>query len=372
VSVDDLVSQLVQLIQDPGDNPRRTAIAAAILFAVFLIVVVVALLFLPEDAEEAETGEFGGEEGSAHRAGGARQGAVLRWIMGGATVLMVLMIVGGGVAADRYSRDTRFCLRCHVSLTASVSWEGSTHADVACIRCHETPGFGGGLATRLRGVQNAAAALSRDAPPTAVVLENRACASCHENDLADTLSSNNIRVRHEDFADQVSCKQCHGRVGHQPREVKSGALPGGVMWTCADCHDGRTAANECSTCHERDMAMKAADTGGFAKIDLPGPSTCRGCHDLTGCNACHGIEMPHPADWSDPKMHAPRGAFDRGTCSRCHDRNCTECHIGLHDSHGPDWREEHKEATDGTTCTRRCHDKTKVGVDMCTLCHPNR
>ncbi len=368
MSWSDLVSELAQLLQNPGENPRRTAIAAAFVFVLFMTVVVAALIFLPESDEE-EMGEREPEADGGDTRGKRRLSSL---IMGVGMVVMVLLIVGVIGVGDHYSRDTRLCARCHVPSGAVESWQASTHPSVECIVCHGGSGLMGGLELRLRGVQNALATGRQTGASTLVGVDYQACASCHVEDLDGTRSWNNVRVRHAEFVDGIPCAQCHGRVGHQPAGVTMGALPRSIMSTCADCHDGATADRACTTCHERDFALASIDSGGLAKVDLPGPSTCKGCHDLTGCTNCHGIEMPHPPDWGDPKVHAPQGAFDTAVCIRCHDRGCTECHRGIHDNHGADWKQTHSENPDGSWCTQRCHDADKVGKNMCALCHTNR
>lgn len=145
------------------------------------------------------------------------------------------------------------------------------------------------------------------------------------------------------------------------------AASSAIMTTCTDCHDGKTASRECGTCHVGDIAYAGNGPDAYARVELTSPTTCEGCHPLDGCYECHGIEMPHPEGWADPKMHAPSGAFDTTVCVTCHDPGCTDCHMQIHVNHGPNWRTEHQTA-DRSYCTR-CHDPNKVGTDMCRLCH---
>lgn len=369
MSWDELVRQLTELISNPGSDPRRLAIVAAFVFLLLMTAVVAILLFLPDSDQEEEEAEDGEERRTTP---GPKKRSLAGLLMTGGIAIMLIVIAAAVIGADRFARDTRICAQCHYSAAVSESWAASTHASVGCMSCHGGPGLTGALDLRLRGMQNGLSTLLSSSPAAPVVVDYEACSSCHARELSGTRTSNHLRVRHSDFADEVPCKQCHGRVGHQPEGVRRGALTRGVMSSCADCHDGQTASSECSTCHERDFALASMDSGGFAKVDLPAPTTCRGCHELTRCTACHGIEMPHPANWKDPKQHAPAGAFDQTVCSRCHDRTCSECHRAIHDNHGPEWKVAHQENPDGTWCTLRCHDKTKVGENMCALCHEGR
>jgi hypothetical protein len=155
-------------------------------------------------------------------------------------------------------------------------------------------------------------------------------------------------------------------VGHDRADEQSLAYPA-IMTSCADCHDGVTASRECDTCHVGDIADAGGGTAEFDLVRLEPPTTCQGCHSLEGCTECHGIEMPHPPGWGDPRNHARSGAFDTDLCVRCHDEMCSPCHSQIHTSHVPDWRTGHRNA-ERVTCPQ-CHDETKVGTDMCTLCH---
>ncbi len=374
MSFTDLADKVAGLLRHPADNPRRTAIAMGFIFVLFLAAVVVALLFLPKSDEEEELEEtFGESEDGQFASAGAKRRRPLDLVMSVATAAILLVVIAAVLAGDHYSRSTSLCLQCHLPAATAESWKTSTHASVDCIVCHRSPGgLSGAFDTRLRGVQNGIAAAFPGKSATIVIVDTDSCVSCHKADLEGTKTFNGITIRHTDFIDQVSCKQCHGRVGHQASGTIVGAAASAVMSACADCHDGKTASKECTTCHQGDFALANKDSGGFAKVDLPAPATCRGCHDLTGCTTCHGIEMPHPPNWADPKVHAKAGAFDTTVCVRCHDSTCSPCHSQIHGSHGAGYKEEHKKSTDGTWCTLRCHEKDKVGTDMCTLCHSKR
>lgn len=355
-----LLQQFVQTVQDPTADPRRTVVLIAIGLLIFLVVAVVVFILLPPEKGE-DVDEWASEEPPPVQS--ARHSNVLLVL----SLLLVLVVLVGFAYGDRRSRQDAACRSCHVLQPVVDSWEASSHPKVACIECHASPGVFGGVETRVRAVtdlvKNLGGTVTLSAPAT-VNQDN--CRSCHAKALSGVLTVGNLRVRHLDFADRLPCSQCHGRVGHDPAGAKSPASSA-IMTTCADCHDGKTASSGCSTCHVGDIAQAGSGPAEYALVQLAAPTTCSGCHSLEGCTECHGIEMPHPQGWADPKRHAPSGAFDTKICVLCHDAGCTECHMQIHVNHGANWKTEHRTA-DSSTCIR-CHDAQKVGTDMCRLCH---
>ncbi|MCL4368749.1 MAG: hypothetical protein M1337_06245, partial [Actinobacteria bacterium] len=293
------------------------------------------------------------------------------WASRTAIGVVILAAVVGAVWGDHWSRRTSTCAACHVLEPIVQTWTDGSHADVECVACHDSQGAFGGVETRVRAAFDVVANLS--APRTVlapVVVDQAGCRSCHASQMRGVVTAGRMRVRHADFVSGVSCALCHGRVGHQTAGAASGGLASGVMSLCAECHDGVKAPKACSTCHVGDISGVGTGGNSFAKIDLGVPKTCRGCHSLERCTACHGIEMPHPKGWGDPKQHARAGAFDTTVCVRCHDANCQQCHTMIHSNHGPQWRTEHQRG-DPTRCSGFCHNRDRVGDNMCLLCHPS-
>ena len=356
-----LLQQFVETVQDPTADPRRTVALIAIGLLLFLIVAVLVFILLPPEKREDDD-EWAIEAPTPIQTG--RQSKILLAV----TLLLILVVLVGFAYGDRRGRQDAACRSCHVLQPVVDSWEASSHPTVACIECHASPGVFGGVETRVRALADLAKNLGGTKTLTAPATVNQDnCRSCHEKELSGVLTVGNLRVRHLDFVDRLPCRQCHGRVGHDPAGAKSPA-PSAMMTTCADCHDGKTASRDCSTCHVGDIAQAGSGPEDYARVQLGSPATCVGCHSLEGCNECHGIEMPHPQDWADPKNHAPAGAFDTTVCVRCHDAGCNPCHMQIHVNHGPNWKAEHKTTTDRSLCIR-CHDPQKVGTDMCRLCH---
>jgi hypothetical protein len=149
----------------------------------------------------------------------------------------------------------------------------------------------------------------------------------------------------------VACRTCHGdlqaeRVGLATRAQ----LP--KMATCLTCHDGRTAARKCITCH-------LAGPGGIVRTDfvegplapsgsLRGadhdlqfrrshraaakndPDYCAACHRTSFCVDCHnGVIKPMDFHGNDyVTLHAIDARRNRPDCSACHRLQsfCVGCH----------------------------------------------
>lgn len=362
MNLSELLNQFLETVKDPTEDPRRTLALIGIGLIAFLLVAVVVFILLPPEKPENVDEDIAGEEGAGPGQAGWHSKVLL-----GISLALVLIVLAGFVYGDHRSRQDEACLECHVLKDVAASWEQSSHAMVDCVGCHSSPGAFGAIDTRVRALANAVKNVGGDPGlHEPAVVNQGSCRSCHEDALTTVLTVKNVRVRHQDFADRVACGQCHEQVGHEGPGTKVTSRAA-VMSSCADCHDGRTAPRECSTCHVGDIAYAGRGPDDFAPIQLAAPTTCRGCHSLEGCNECHGIEMPHPQDWADPKQHAPQGAFDTELCVRCHDAGCSECHIQIHTNHVPDWKSKHQTA-DRQSCTQ-CHSEQKVGSDMCRLCH---
>jgi hypothetical protein len=354
-----MLDQLLDTIRDPTADPRRTVILIAIGLVVFLVLAVVVFILLP--SEKREDKDWTLAEPAPSKAA-ARHSPILL----GISVLLALVVLVGWGYGDHRARQDATCRSCHVLEEVVDSWEAGSHPKVACIDCHSSAGILGFVETRVRGLANALGNLGGEVLlRKPVTVDQGSCRSCHEKALSEVLTAGSLRVRHADFADRLSCSQCHGSVGHDATGTQSRSIS--AMNSCAECHDGTTASRECATCHVGDIAFVGSGPAEYASVELGSPATCDGCHSLEGCTECHGLEMPHPEGWAEPKAHARSGAFDTELCGRCHDPGCQPCHRQIHTDHPADWKNLHKSA-DRNTCTQ-CHNVEKVGTDMCRLCH---
>lgn len=113
---------------------------------------------------------------------------------------------------------------------------------------------------------------------------------------------------------------------------------------------------------------------------------CSTCHVKTFCSNCHGMDMPHPAEFKepkDPKDPAGHPAVSKAQpkkCEMCHTKAdpqfCNKCHHGekaggwKYDTSVPWTKKQHPDAVKAggvKACTTTCHS-----VKFCLDCHTGR
>ena len=270
------------------------------------------------------------------------------------------------------------------------------------------------------------------------------CTQCHSENRVITPTAG-ILIDHKVHADKkVECTYCHNRIAHLENFELTGKNPNGepshkhpdymTMTACFRCHaladDGLKrplkAPGTCNRCHpshfqlkpkghfvsafypkgHAEMAKEAAETadearkeaaatgkgkdGGYGagnKLGLSLPTVgavnyCDTCHvQKTFCNGCHGMEMPHPAVFLEPKSPADATGHPAiskkmaDKCEFCHGVKktdfCNNCHHGTYvkweyTSTTP-WQHQHAAAVTKTgvdACTAKCHT-----VTFCSDCH---
>ncbi len=258
------------------------------------------------------------------------------------------------------------------------------------------------------------------------------CTQCHNLKTRSVTPSSGIIIDHTIHAENgIQCTKCHNRVAH-PEENITLILEGDqkhenwlTMDACFRCHSqapDAVAPGTCSACHPAkfDLVPSSHDasswytlygeSGGHAKAakeesaaiaenvkfyeerppseaahgEVEGEeptgalkparqvNSCYTCHKPSFCDGCHGLKMPHPAEFK--KNHAAAGYADPGVCAKCHARSAAEakgtgfCDACHHPSKTPagSWILQHPEAVkkDGATPCFDCHTE----VD-CSTCH---
>jgi hypothetical protein len=130
---------------------------------------------------------------------------------------------------------------------------------------------------------------------------------------------------------QASCEACHELPVHTatgPRRP--------TMEACYACHGARPGSRSreyCALCHPPTFVLRPAShtadfhgKGHAQTIAKGGVSQCFLCHEgdeITFCRGCHGLDIPHAADWVRTATgHAGghvAGAYGQGaTCVKCH------------------------------------------------------
>ena len=354
-------------LSDPRDDPRTSAILYAILAVCVLIVLLLAYLVVSSPKR-------GGQGNTAPSTGDApeqRRASAFPSLLLSVLVVPVLLVAAMNVA----THVPAYCTSCHQMQEAHESWHASTHGNVSCVRCHARPGVLGEIEGALWGlgmVVSYGKEPDRPAPTRATVPEG-GCRRCHRGVMHAPVGTR-TRVPHDQVAD-LQCAACHLRTGHEPGT----RIATTAMNVCtAECHREGGQSTLCETCHPPQAF--ALDTSGGA-VSYPKAAIsireCDGCHPVERCTACHGIYMPHPADFNSGERHARLGFTNKRLCfEQCHTTaDCLACHTAV-GAHGPGWANTHG-ATATTGCNHGCHHQHYVmhtrdatpSVDFCDNCH---
>lgn len=221
-------------------------------------------------------------------------------------------------------------------------------------------------------------------PPTTVAADSEfvGCLECHDDfDAGRTGSDSDVltfdHADHETASESVGCGSCHLVNTHVGTTTFG---PG--MDTCFECHGVTASAPlNCSSCHPLSVVPSPPSHLGdnWARAHgiplLDSEIACTTCHsEEQFCDSCHGMEMPHPGDWTE-EVHVD-AFLDRGEdgCVACHGSvaigearsDCDTCHHPEGALDDP-WLVAHPDVVNhegGDSCST-CH----VQPDFCTACH---
>lgn len=265
----------------------------------------------------------------------------------------------------------------------------------------------------------------------ALEMESEQCTQCHSENRPIT-PSQGIIIDHEIHDENhVACTICHNRIAHDDRDIefvnvdpKTGELnhPHAdfmTMTACFRCHtqdEPEGPPGACEACHPADFELRPANhfEAGFYELggdsylhaelawealgettataevvvedasvegehDTEIPSVdeifyCGTCHSESFCTDCHGVVMPHPADFAEG--HGDLGRTQPAVCANCHATGaaaasgaglefCNSCH---HPESDPTkaWIPQHFDIvrTSGAEACFECHNPT-----YCAECH---
>ncbi|MHB9002733.1 MAG: NapC/NirT family cytochrome c [Coriobacteriia bacterium] len=360
-----------QILSNPTSNLPAAAILLASVVLVLLIAIVVIGLFLMYEKPIKNGPVVGSIIHIPQHAVSAQEHlfAAVRW-----SILVVAVVV----LLSRAATLDVVCMSCHADtppeFQARIHFD---HESVECAGCHAPQVLAGRVVLAIQLLGDVDASFFGGAPGVAKYAGADTCLSCHPG-INQTVVGARIRVSHREFAFDRTyrCIDCHSSVGHGP----TGSLGDRPrMSLCLRCHNGNVASSECDVCHVGDVAgANGISILDYPRIELGPVATCRGCHSLAACNECHGLELPHPANFAEGEEHGPLAAFGRRElCNRCHvSTDCAvACHSGASDpsaAHVKTWRTDHARNSSRETqrqC-RECHNKANFRCNMCHSGYP--
>ena len=376
------IDRLREIFSDPTTYRKEIILIGGFVLGVLLALALAVALILVMRGDRAANQRASVAAGTLVR---RRRKPSLRRRIATSSVIAILVLVAFTVAFGATSR-TSYCGRvCHSADQAVANQAASTHRSVACVSCHEDPPPSGIVSSALSRVSEAIAQWRGTAAARAAAVPSGRCLRCHEAVLFRTVKDQvtGTKISHKEFVEGgLSCDDCHLNIGHEPQPTtgnqmtsppaRNGLHGAALMALCSRCHDGHTALSDCSLCHTGDPYLAAAAEAPFARVQPQTPN-CGGCHPQTTCDKCHGLRMPHTAEFI-AFGHAKYGAFDgKALCYRCHANTfCGKCHhTDLSGGHAENWRTAHQKAPPTSSCG--CHQSKLPlqlqGHPFCQLCH---
>jgi hypothetical protein len=310
---------------------------------------------------------------------------IVAWVAAGVVVLLGIF----AVAANSVTVARGVCGTCHETKSEVAAWKVSPHADVGCYACHgrQRPWYAfpvtslDRVATMARYLRVHVSGGHEPGIGTAAsdpaAYPDATCLGCHT--LTRTVTSGRgVTIQHARHAQRnKSCISCHLWTAH-PDPSRDQLLL--MMTLCFNCHgrsDYPRASADCVVCHQRGVTLRPAShtTGdwlaGHGKVAKGDRRLCAMCHQVSWCTNCHGLPMPHPANWATVG-HPIAAKSNRVICQQCHQGKtnlCTMCHHKGYDAGQGPWLKRHPLMVDrtGASFCMQCHEPT-----FCTRCHEAR
>lgn len=281
-----------------------------------------------------------------------------------ASAVLFLVLAGG-------STDS-VCAVCHNALADEVGGV-SGHEAVPCYACHLAQGAADWPAFKALElfVMYPRAAAGRTLSTASAPVVNGACLDCHDSILLGETESGGIRIFHGTCAMGRTCGGCHGADTHGealrwPRQP--------VMEECVTCHKSEGVSTECDTCHSQRTEHERLAKGSWqvthganwsATHGMGTIEWCETCHPAGYCSKCHGVDLPHPADFG--RTHGDLAQEPEAKCDSCHDATslCDGCH-GVPMPHPEGFLAQHSSQSSSFQDPRcvSCHIQ-----DDCDACH---
>lgn len=192
-------------------------------------------------------------------------------------------------AAMEYTSTTGFCNQCHIMNPYYNTWATSSHKGVHCYDCHIDEGTFNYLKAKVNGLKELYL-VATDSVTTPGKDEKAwdKCQKCHAKLLQPSSQETDSFEHYKHIKSGLNCKQCHGDLIHG-QETKD------FRQICVDCHKNKVATPASHSAPE----FKVTHGQAFLKNN----NGCELCHSegqaQQMCQSCHGVTMPHPANYVD-------------------------------------------------------------------------
>jgi len=347
-------AQIVAVFNNPRINPVMFLMIIAVILVVVLILVLTIVMIISAitsqreryalvDKKGKETAELSSEDAKAeavrkYRKSWKRYYTVLVIIIG---AFLVLICIGAGTSTSMY------CKACHGNDKKIAVMQSGSHRNLSCAQCHESGGtFARYTVNSFQRIGHLLTGFSRNSQPTGYhAVPASSCLNCHKNTVNQSITvsrgNNIIEMSHrEPMNAGMQCSRCHNMT-----TASSPAASRSTMSTCLMCHNGNDASSQCVTCHMNTPQVTMTSSGPSPDnadqlITASPQSQCYTCHakDTATCDACHGLRIPHPSDFTNTHGAAVQ-QYGLSTCFKCHNdkdtsageasggaQPCTECH----------------------------------------------
>jgi hypothetical protein len=272
------------------------------------------------------------------------------------------------------------CRACHAPQAEALA--ATAHTGVGCYTCHLDNGAWSYPAHKTRELfgMYPAALLTRGMRSPANAVARAVCLGCHEEIVGSVVRGRSYAIAHDSCATGPTCDACHATTAHgEAVRFKRGP----VMEECVSCHSGKGLPIDCETCH-----LENADEEALARTYGPwqvthGPNwrkthglgdtdSCVTCHPKGYCTRCHGVALPHPADFG--ATHGLAAVEKPDACATCHaDRTafCDACHT-IEMPHPEGFIAEHPRIakSDADPTCLHCHADNDCGLCHSAHVHP--
>lgn len=386
-TIQGLWPEIMEIIKNPASNiPAAILIMAIVTILLLIIGSSVFAFILNTDDEEYETEVVQTVQSGVEGGAPVQRVVRVRYVKDPLRYhKRVLIAVGVGlvlVVGTGYTTQTNLaCTSCHVGVPHVERSEADPHRDVACVRCHDGTTLVGSMTVSVvpRVAHIVSGALGEGAHIKYAQVTGRGCRHCHSDVLDGVVEipDRALRISHREPSEAgAGCLDCHILDGDERiAQVTAGMTP------CLRCHNNDVASADCAVCHAGDVskAVVATHTRSTNNArELVSNPDCYTCHDPEPCDACHGVRLPHPAEYA-AQGHMRDAAIelwsnDGKRCFACHTEtrrscyasNCHEFDMPFHSQDGS-FRRLHQSEPVGTCDS--CHNRYGLYENACLMCH---